>query len=237
MDGTLDVQGTITMDNNGYMDGTGTLTYAGSNVNPNNSGSYIGCTASGTPKYDDNALTGWDNLIASPWDLNACVSLPVELISFNVKRKGNVVVYYWSTGSEINNDYFELQSSIDGINWSINKWLEGAGNSFSKIDYSASVETQDIYFRLKQVDFDGAYSFSNIRIIATDIERPILIHNEKYIIVEYSENFTMDIFDINGRLVYDNDYNSGVVILFKSILNAGWHIIRIENQVFKIYIK
>ncbi|MBU1718139.1 MAG: T9SS type A sorting domain-containing protein, partial [Bacteroidetes bacterium] len=94
--------------------------------------------------------------------------LPIEMLSFTgVLNDGNVDLF-WTTFSEINNDYFTVERA--GINetsnllqWEFVETVDGAGTSNFKIDYS----TRDIspksgisYYRLKQTDFDGNSSFS-----------------------------------------------------------------------------
>jgi hypothetical protein len=61
--------------------------------------------------------------------------LPVELIDFNVIKKMDVAEISWTTKTENNNDYFTIQRSMDGINFTDLKSIDGAGNSNSKIDY------------------------------------------------------------------------------------------------------
>ena len=104
--------------------------------------------------------------------VNGITSLPVELLYFNSTVDDTDVIFDWATASEINNDYFELQNSNDGINFNTTHLIEGAGNSFNKIEYSIStkIETSQTYYRLKQVDFDGQYSISPI--ISTFVIKP-----------------------------------------------------------------
>ena len=208
MDGTLDV-GTVIMDNNGYMDGTGVLTYGSSNVNASNSGAYIACT--GPVKYDDNALTAWSSLPASSWDLNTCTSLPIELLSFDVKLIKGVVQIEWITGSEINNDYFEIQVSRNGVDWETIETVKGAGNSFDVIRYSsydAMISGYDIkYYRLTQFDFDGQNETSQIRLVNFNNDTFFeAFSNGRDIIIKtsFKEKVTVNVNDINGKVVRTN---------------------------------
>ena len=93
-------------------------------------------------------------------------ALPIELVSFSAKYTGNNNVNLkWSTAAEINNDYFMVERSVDGIQFSPIIKVNGAGNSTRTLNYS----TSDKYcldglsfYRLKQVDYDGKYSYSDI---------------------------------------------------------------------------
>lgn len=90
-------------------------------------------------------------------------NLPIQLVEFSPKRNANTIDFSWKTASEINNDFFTLEKSIDGINFSEIARVIGAGNSNSLLNYSYSYnEFYDgtLYFRLKQTDFDGKFTYS-----------------------------------------------------------------------------
>ena len=85
--------------------------------------------------------------------------LPVELYSFDGLSIDNMNVINWSTATEFNSDYFTIERSVDGENWTkINKTI-GMGNSTMLTKYSCIDNTFDKrinYYRLNQFDFDGA---------------------------------------------------------------------------------
>ncbi|WP_156152433.1 T9SS type A sorting domain-containing protein [Flammeovirga sp. OC4] len=91
--------------------------------------------------------------------IDDATDLPVELISFNANAEDQQVILDWATASEINNDHFEVQRSIDGKNWSTLATIEGAGNSSVRLDYefidANPVMNQLSFYRLIQRDFDG----------------------------------------------------------------------------------
>lgn len=90
------------------------------------------------------------------------VPLPIELISFNANLTGEVVEILWATAAEIDNDYFTLERSEDGVNWEIIGEEAGAGNSTIRLDYSF-IDHNPIpgisYYRLKQTDYDGQFEY------------------------------------------------------------------------------
>jgi hypothetical protein len=95
----------------------------------------------------------------------ASTPLPVELLSFSATPNGNWVNVYWSTASEINNDYFIVQRSKNNLHFEDIAEVDGAGNSISIKKYAAvdyQPYSDDSYYRLKQVDFNGVYHYSNI---------------------------------------------------------------------------
>lgn len=92
--------------------------------------------------------------------------LPIELTAFNAKCDGNKVNIYWTTASESNNDFFEIERSSDGINFSsVVKINSQNSNSSQPLNYSAQDNNPlngKSYYRLKQVDKDGKYSYSSL---------------------------------------------------------------------------
>jgi len=94
--------------------------------------------------------------------------LPIELLAFDVKPDGNSVHAVWLTATETNNDHFILERSKDAINFESAGRVDGAGNSNEVLEYSftdAEYYFGVNYYRLKQVDFDGQYSYSEIRTV------------------------------------------------------------------------
>ncbi len=90
--------------------------------------------------------------------------LPVELLNFKANCVTNGVNLQWTTASETNNDYFNIERSNDATNWTVIAQIPGSGNSnqitnYSYIDEIAANATT--YYRLKQTDFDGAHEYFN----------------------------------------------------------------------------
>lgn len=91
--------------------------------------------------------------------------LPVELLEFQGLYQSGAIKLSWITASELNNDYFEVQRSNDGINFYPLGIVEGGGDSKQKlnynfIDYSPIIESQ--YYRLLQVDYDGGFEYLTV---------------------------------------------------------------------------
>jgi hypothetical protein len=98
-------------------------------------------------------------------------ALPVTLTSFNAAYKSGIVNLNWTTASEINNSHFEIERSVNGQSWNIIGRVEGHGNSLVTNNYAAfdnlqgMIPASNIYYRLKQVDFNGVYTYSDIRTV------------------------------------------------------------------------
>lgn len=90
--------------------------------------------------------------------------LPVEISDFTGRQDGNVVVLEWTTLSEKDNDFFEIERSTDGINFATIGFVQGAGNSTEKLAYNFAdnaPESGRAYYRLSQVDYDGTRSYAD----------------------------------------------------------------------------
>lgn len=89
--------------------------------------------------------------------------LPVELLYFTAQKDGALVRLEWKTATEVNNDYFTVERSTDGLDFTAIGTLAGAGNSsipnyYYQIDDSPLPQTA--YYRLRQTDFDGSFTYS-----------------------------------------------------------------------------
>ena len=91
--------------------------------------------------------------------------LPIELVYFTADEIGGGVRFAWETASELNNDYFTIEFSIDAVEFTELTTIEGAGTStephfYRYSDFSTNCGV--VYYRLKQTDFDGNFSYSKI---------------------------------------------------------------------------
>jgi hypothetical protein len=110
-----------------------------------------------------------------PWALALDVSpLPVELLAFTARPQDNErVICKWSTATEVNNDYFTVERSRDGITFDDIGEVDGAGNS-TQTRYYSFVDRDPYsglsYYRLRQTDFDGTVTHAGpvaVRLLAS----------------------------------------------------------------------
>lgn len=240
LNGTLNVSGTLTIDNNGDLDGYGIITWGSININPNCSPALLTCSGTGT-SLDNNTSGGcagtYADPPANPLSLNTCTSatLPVELIEFYLRDKGDYITLYWTTASEINNDRFEIYASKDGTSWDIVGVVLGAGNSYDLLNYSYQVSPEYSYFRIKQVDFDESYSYSNIIAHVSSVYATIIYVNGN-IISDSKDNYDVLIYDIKGSLVFSRFNIRDVFVMNTSNFKTGVYIISAGNIHKRIYI-
>ena len=158
-------------------------------------------------------------------------ALPIELRTFTVKKQGNNVSIDWTTMSETNNDHFTLERSTDGETWDVINICSGAGNStqehrYSFIDYDPSNGID--YYRLKQTDVDGAFTYSNIESVkftndyismqvyptpATADEIKIVINSLK------NSNAHIEIYDTYSRQLYKGEIELSPDPLYLKLTN------------------
>lgn len=102
----------------------------------------------------------------------ANTTLPIELLSFDARKTNDDwVELIWATATEINNDFFTLERSKNGVDFEEIARIEGAGNSYETLSYSfidENIRTPYIYYRLKQTDFDGTYTYSSIKVVTNN---------------------------------------------------------------------
>lgn len=106
-----------------------------------------------------------DGDLNGPDTLGFPTALPITLLYFDAQPAENRIDVSWVTTSEVNNDYFTIEKSTDGTDFVPTATIDGAGNSSVTLNYSYPdyFPVHGIsYYRLKQTDFDGQYSYSQI---------------------------------------------------------------------------
>ncbi|HMT71881.1 MAG TPA: T9SS type A sorting domain-containing protein [Saprospiraceae bacterium] len=219
-------------------DGTYTLT-----VNYKLYGRYggVSCGTSGTTNEFTTGI-----LNTQTFTFTLATPMSVDLVGFYAQVEGNKHVLAWSTTSEQNNDYFEIQTGSDGANFIPLGIVKGNGTSTKTNTYSYAHHSDKAYayYRLKQVDFDGTVSYSNMIFIKNaDYTKSIDIFPNptlgKLTItgVELESDCSVSVFDLAGKmvkkLVLDQDGQTDL-----SDLHSGLYIIAIiaknETKNFKL---
>lgn len=174
--------------------------------------------------------------------------LPVELLYFIAEwcENNSKVKLEWVTATEINNDYFDIERSTDGINFCAIMKVSGAGNSNTIINYSKFDENPIFdkvsYYRLKQVDLDGSFFYSDL--VALNISEGIEIVNiwpnpsidKISILATVSENseLKLRVIDEKGVIVKERELEAlkGVTIISVNTeyLSSGLYFVRLESE-------
>ena len=113
-------------------------------------------------------------------EMELITALPIELKDFTAKKDSVLIQnnIEWSTYTERNNDYFTIERSADGINWTEIVTVNGAGSTTEEQKYTYSdrnFERNTInYYRLSQTDYDGTKSIEGIKSVNNQIERLLI---------------------------------------------------------------
>jgi len=179
-------------------------------------------------------------------------SLPIDLLSFGVGSNDlNQVIIEWCTLSQVNNDYFTIERSIDAMEWEIVKEIPGAGNTNTQMDYhfvDPNPYNGVSYYRLKQTDYDGRFEvFSPKSVIIKDDmtiglnikPNPAIDHIQLDLVhpdpTQHPYNHDVRIYNSNGNEVYKmffmgelNDFTIDVT-KFK----PGYYIVKSKSEEIK----
>ena len=180
-------------------------------------------------------------------------TLPVELISFTAEGLENKTAkLIWSTASEFNNDYFEIERTGTDNNWTTIGKVKGNGNSFSLINYSfidEKPENGTNYYRLKQTDFDGTFKYSSVVAVSFSItsnsadKNDITIYpnpTNDVVWVKSSANISqqeqkqIDVFDTQGQQLYSTPQKENIQQIDLKYYENGMYYIKIGNQSYRI---
>ena len=162
--------------------------------------------------------------------------LPVELLSFSGidQPEGNLL--RWSTASEINSSFFELERSQNARDWTPIANVNAKGFSNDRVDYEFldTAPPDQAYYRLRMVDLDGSFEYSPIAFVdrKTTAEDLTIIPNPTENMVFLSApKGPIRLFDLQGRLLQEIALSSTV-----SLQNhpAGTYILRVGEQVFRV---
>jgi hypothetical protein len=178
--------------------------------------------------------------------------LPVELVSFIGKEKEGKIILNWETASEQNNDYFLVEHSVDGITFKEIARVTGGGtiNITQYYSYTHRLPSYpDNYYRLKQVDFDGAFEYSDAILIRLNKElapdgidfvmypNPTTTNsvNIRLNSVDFSRPLGIQVVNLNGRLIYQKmidsvDFNSDINLDFGYGMTRGIYLVRLVQS-------
>ena len=178
--------------------------------------------------------------------------LPIELLYFIAEQDFDDAILTWATSSEIDNSHFEVERSIDGINFEFVKRIESQSvNGFSDIELTyrfvdkdaASIGSQ-VFYKVKQVDFSGEFAFTPIRLVAFDeSEVPFLLYPNPLqqgdvLQIVFDDIEDVRIFSSSGRLVGVVNENSkpNSTSFSTRDLASGVYIVIVNHKETKYFI-
>ncbi|EJF09248.1 Ig domain-containing protein [Pontibacter sp. BAB1700] len=172
------------------------------------------------------------------------IPLPVELVYFTAAVRNNQAHLEWLTASELDNDRFEIERSHDARSFEKIGTVKGKGTTSLETKYQFVDRTPvqgTVYYRLKQVDTDGQFAYSNvIAVNARGLERELATQaypNPFQDVIKVTltapeaQAAAMTIYDMNGRRVMNQDLqlDAGVNRLELNLeqLQSGMYILKV----------
>ncbi len=207
------------------------------------------------PSTGDYYIGFWGHSAANMWRLyldDICIKIsdqiPVELTSFTANVVNNEVVLNWQTATETNNSGFAIERSNDKENFVEIAFVDGHGTTSEKSSYNyvdANAPSGNVYYRLKQIDFDGSYSYSPVVEIevstpkefalAQNYPNPFNPSTEISFALPVDSKVTLTLYNSLGQVVatiVKNNFSSGVhkVRFNANGLSTGVYIYTINAQ-------
>jgi len=175
--------------------------------------------------------------------------LPIELLDFYGVCKNDYIELNWSTSAEINNDYFTVEKSYNAVDWKELTTVPGAGFSnevlnYSTLDYDINKNNSTVYYRIRQTDFDGTTTVSQVISLncynmggETIMFISSALENENIVISfngAQGKSYEVMVVDMLGRKLYNNK----IVItdpaqqfnINKEIFSSGLYNIVIQSE-------
>lgn len=173
-------------------------------------------------------------------------SLPVKLVNLEANCNYNNVLLFWETASELNNDYFAIEKSTDGVNFYEIGSEFGCGtcNYYSNYEFIDEYQSNtQTYYRLKQIDFDGSYEYSETVTADCKMSQDMITFNLVDNHLVFSSNamnagkYSIQLFDVSGKLVQKNqifvesncEHKTNV-----STLSTGVYFVRLSGENFEL---
>ena len=163
--GNLTLGGTFTVPGSPAVGNYVVMTYTGTKTGAFTNSNFV--TANG--KYANITATGGNVTLSIT---NSAV-LPVELFNFTATTEGSKTNLTWATASETNNKGFDIETSKDGVHFQALEFVKGRGTTSETQNYTfthrlAAKESGILYYRLKQMDFDGQFEYSKIIVVRSE---------------------------------------------------------------------
>jgi hypothetical protein len=173
--------------------------------------------------------------------------LPVRFSSFNANLKSRQTHLLWQTSYEENNRYYQAERSADGINWGAIYTVEGAGVRSNNIRNYATIDKQPLngvnYYRIRQVNTDGSFSFSDVRTVNNGIGNAISIYPNpgKGIFtvsgLSKGQSHQLRVLDITGKLIQSANTSADMYRFNMTDAAHGVYFIQVDGKEHLRFVK
>lgn len=195
--------------------------------------------------FDYNSPISTNTAVTLIKDTSSTV-LPLKIISFKAitQTDNNATLLNWSTANEVNTKFFIVEKSIDGINFTSIATLAAKGSGEYNYSYNVSENASVIYYRLKLVDADGKYTYSDIVKVKNDqnVRSIIILNNPAQTFINIRtyaaslNNTIARIFNSQGGLMKSFVLHTGTQSIDISKLSSGSYYIRTQLTSLKLIV-
>jgi hypothetical protein len=206
--------------------------------------SYTGAITNINPADEDIVWNGSSNRwevsfnitgFSGFWVKTQTSVLPLKLLSFTGKRESSSNQLNWVTASEINTNRFEIAYSTDGVNFNTIGNVNAKGNSqINNYQFSHNIGNTTAFYRLKMIDNDGTFKYSDIIIIREGKVDDVSIYpnpfDEEIKVVNNYKNASYILFDMVGKQMKQGVLRLGFNTLNLKIYANGIYVIRIMQN-------
>ena len=160
-------------------------------------------------------------------------NLPVTLVKFSATAESKAAKLAWETASELNNEKFEIQRSVNGTDFVKIGEVKGNATSQKTNNYNFRDFTPASglnYYRLKQIDFNGAYAYSDIKFVNFDLNEITftVFPNPVADVVNFSETVTsIALYDLQGKLIISHN-TPATSLKIPANLTKGIYVLKVK---------
>ena len=161
------------------------------------------------------------------------------MLYFTHQCHSDYIIFQWSTSSETNNNYFDVEYSTDSWDYTSISRVDGAGNSNYQLYYEQRVDNKEGYYRLKQTDYDGKHSYSDpIHVNCEGDYNFTILPNpfREEIMVQILDDIKIDItvYDIIGNILNPEIfYNENNLKIDMKKYKDGIYFLNINGKMYK----
>jgi len=184
------------------------------------------------------------NTSSSPQGFRQMGILPVEYTSFTVQKQNSQVLLRWTVAREISNNRFEIERSSNGNTWDKVGTIEGGGTHQSTVAYQFADVTSaagQVFYRIRQVDQNGAYSFSEVRTVsmnsAVQNAAKVFFSARQQMNLQFAQpvqdRITVRVVNTNGAVVAQQRFDGGQAFFTMQVqhsANSGIYVVQVLDQ-------
>jgi trimeric autotransporter adhesin len=202
----------------------------------------IGLANLATGYYYIEITNGASKIVTAPiwYTRNDAAIVPVKLSTFAVQKLENKAKIYWTTEQEINSSKFVVERSSDGRTWENLATVNAAGNSNTRSDYYVtdySPKKGINYYRLKQIDLDGKFEYSNIKSAIFNVPYNVIVTPNPvsdfiHVLINKADNKNIEIqiADMSGKIIKNIITNESFTNISTYGIAKGMYLVKVINE-------